>query len=71
MAASIKELDAIWNKYHAEYNKYPSSHHQLLAFAKAGLIINNCILRISVKQTNLFIQAADLCMFVIFLSIFL
>merc|ERR1712129_193873 len=36
MAASIKVLDALWTKYHAEYNKFPSSHHQLMAFAKAG-----------------------------------
>ena len=33
---SIQELDAIWNKYHAEYNRNPADFRQLMAFAKAS-----------------------------------
>lgn len=33
---SIQELDAIWNKYYAEYNRTPADFRQLMAFAKAS-----------------------------------
>eukprot|EP01083_Nonionella_stella_P053858 142311_1 len=36
MSLSIQELDAIWNKYNAEFNRTPTSHHQFMAFAKAS-----------------------------------